>query len=104
MTPPLRITLSVPRLSLAPGGGESLTVTIVNASQVVEHYAVSVLGLPPGASAVAEPAVTKLRPNETGTVTIRVTLPTAPAPRAGETVLGVRASSPYRPEVSRAEE
>jgi hypothetical protein len=75
-----------------------------NASDIVEHYGVELLGLPDGATVRAEPEVAKLRPTESATLTVRVTLPVQPPPPAGTYVVGALVRSPYRHDVSRCVE
>jgi hypothetical protein len=100
----LRVTVAPDRLDAASGESFDLAVTVRNTSDIVEHYAIDVLGLPPGANAVADPEVTKLRPGETGAATVRLTLQQDPPTPAGYYILGVLAHSRYREEVSRCEE
>jgi hypothetical protein len=100
----LRVTVAPDRLDAASGESFDLAVTVRNTSDIVEHYAIDVLGLPPGANAVADPEVTKLRPGETGSATVRLTLQQDPPTPAGYYILGVLAHSRYREEVSRCEE
>ncbi len=104
MVLPLRVTVSPEHAEAAPGESLTLTVTVRNASDIVEHYGVEIIGLPDGATARANPDVTKLRPGETGTVTVQLTLPDKPPAAAGDYVLGVLARSRYRDDVSRCVE
>jgi hypothetical protein len=104
MVLPLRVTVSPEHAEAAPGESLTLTVTVRNASDIVEHYGVEVLGLPDGATARANPDVTKLRPGESGTVTVQLTIPDKPPAAAGDYVLGVLARSRYRDDVSRCVE
>src|SRR4051812_9372079 len=62
------------------------------------------IGLPDGATVRAEPEVAKLRPAESATLTVRVTLPVQPPPPAGTYVVGALVRSPYRHDVSRCVE
>jgi len=66
------------RADAAPGDNLQFDVTVRNASDIVEHYGVEMLGLPEGATVRTEPDVAKLRPAETGTLTVRVGLPVQP--------------------------
>ena len=104
MTLPLRVTVVPERADAAPGDALSFDVTVRNAGDVVEHYGVELLGLPDGATVRTEPEVAKLRPAESGTVTVRVDLPTRPPPPAGTYVLGALVRSRYRHDVSRCVE
>src|SRR5690348_3380543 len=62
------------------------------------------LGLPEGSTVRTEPDVAKLRPAETGTLTVRVGLPVQPPAPAGTYVLGALVRSKYRHDVSRCVE
>src|SRR5688572_30871748 len=62
------------------------------------------LGLPEGATVRTEPDVAKLRPAESGTLTVRVVLPVQPPAPAGTYVLGALVRSPYLHDVSRCGE
>ena len=104
MTLPLRVNVAPERAEAAPGDNLQFDVTVRNASDIVEHYGVEMLGLPDGATVRTEPEVAKLRPAETGTLTVRVTLPVQPPPPAGTYVVGALVRSPYRHDVSRCVE
>ena len=104
MTLPLRVTVAPERADAAPGGNLTFDVTVRNASDIVEHYGVELLGLPDGATVRTEPDVAKLRPAESGTVTVRVTLPVQPPAPAGTYVLGALVRSTHRQDVSRCVE
>ncbi|GAB1641038.1 hypothetical protein [Krasilnikovia sp. MM14-A1259] len=104
MTLPLRVTVAPERADAAPGDALTFDVTVRNASDIVEHYALELLGLPEGATVRTEPEVAKLRPSETGTLTVRVTLPVQPPAPAGTYVLGALVKSRYRDDVSRCVE
>jgi hypothetical protein len=104
VTLPLRVTVAPERADAAPGDNLQFDVTVRNASDIVEHYAVEMLGLPDGATVRAEPDVAKLRPAETGTLTVRVGLPVQPPAPAGTYVVGALVRSKYRHDVSRCVE
>ena len=104
MTLPLRVTVAPERADAAPGDNLTFDVTVRNAGDIVEHYGVEMLGLPDGATVRTEPDVAKLRPAETATLTVRVTLPVQPPAPAGTYVVGALVQSKYRPEVSRCVE
>jgi hypothetical protein len=98
------VSLEPARVALKPGDvPATIAVTIMNTSEITEHYAVSVVGLPEGAT-IGAPPVSKLNPGQTGTVELQIGLAAERPPNRGVHVLGVRVRSPYRPEVSRAEE
>ena len=104
MTLPLRVNVAPERAEASPGDNLQFDVTVRNASDIVEHYGVEMVGLPDGATVRAEPEVAKLRPAESATLTVRVTLPVQPPPPAGTYVVGALVRSPYRHDVSRCVE
>jgi hypothetical protein len=104
VTLPLRVTVAPERADAAPGDNLQFDVTVRNASDIVEHYGVEMLGLPEGSTVRTEPDVAKLRPAETGTLTVRVGLPVQPPAPAGTYVLGALVRSKYRHDVSRCVE
>jgi hypothetical protein len=104
VTLPLRVTVAPERADAAPGDNIQFDVTVRNASDIVEHYGVELLGLPEGATVRTEPDVAKLRPAESGTLTVRVGLPVQPPAPAGTYVLGALVRSKYRHDVSRCVE
>jgi hypothetical protein len=104
VTLPLRVNVAPERADAAPGDNLQFDVTVRNASDIVEHYGVEMLGLPDGATVRAEPEVAKLRPAESGTLTVRVTLPVKPPAPAGTYVVGALVRSKYRHDVSRCVE
>lgn len=104
MAVPVRVTVSPERVSAASGDSPSVTVTIRNTSDIVDHYEIGVTGLPEGGGFRAEPDVTKLRPGESGEVTVHIVVAADPPAPAGEHTLGVVVRSRYRPDVSRCEE
>ena len=104
MTLPLRVTVAPERADAAPGDNLQFDLTVRNASDIVEHYAVEMLGLPDGATVRTEPDVAKLRPAETGTLTVKVALPVQPPAPAGTYVVGALVRSKYRHDVSRCVE
>lgn len=104
MATALKVTVSPERISLRPGESADVELTIQNASQVVEHFAASVVGLPSNELFSCEPDVVKLRPKEVGTLRLRVDVPERGGMVAGPYTLGVVVKSPYSQEVSRCEE
>ena len=104
MTLPLRVTVAPERADASPGDALTFDVTVRNASDIVEHYGIEFLGLPDGSQVRAEPDVAKLRPSESGTLTVRITLPVQPPAPAGTYVLGALVQSKYRQDVSRCVE
>jgi hypothetical protein len=101
---PLRVSVTPDRLDASPGEALTVEVAVRNTSDIVEHYVIDLLGLPPGATARPEPEVTKLRPGESGAATVRLAIPQQPPAPAGHYPLGVLVRSRYREDVSRCED
>ena len=91
-------------ITVAPGEEATVVVTVANASDTVEHYAVRLAGLPEGSTARVDPEVTKLHPGRSGDVVVTIAADAGEPPPAGRAVVGVVAGSPYRPDVLRATE
>ncbi|GIM93900.1 COG1470 family protein [Paractinoplanes toevensis] len=104
MTLPLRVNVAPERADASPGDNLQFDVTVRNASDIVEHYGVELLGLPDGATVRTEPEVAKLRPAESGTLIVKVNLPVQPPAPAGTYVVGALVRSKYRHDVSRCVE
>jgi hypothetical protein len=100
----LKVTVSPERISLPPGESADVELTIQNASQVVEHFAATVVGLPSNDLWSCEPEVVKLRPREVGTLRLKIEVPERGGLVAGPYTLGLVVKSPYSQEVSRCEE
>jgi hypothetical protein len=96
-------TLSEAGLVAEPGQETSCSVTIRNAGQVVDQFAVDVVGDASG-WATAEPATVNLMPGETGTVTVRFAPPRTSDVAAGLIPFGVRVFSSEDPAGSVVEE
>jgi hypothetical protein len=96
-------TLSEAGLVAEPGQETSCSVTIRNAGQVVDQFAVDVVGDASG-WATAEPATVNLMPGETGTVTVRFAPPRTSDVPAGLIPFGVRVFSSEDPAGSVVEE
>jgi hypothetical protein len=88
----LRVELSSSAVDLEPGAPVSLTVRIVNTSQIVERYAVTVVG-PAERWSTVVPAELPLMPDTEGTVEVTMTAPAEHAPPAGTAVVGIKVSS-----------
>jgi len=102
---PLTVDLGTTSVRLKPGGSADVSVTIRNISQVVQHYEVIVVGLPADQLWHTDVPVTKLRPGETGIVTLTLALPDGFPILGGDYLLGVLVRSPYDPaSVCRSEE
>nr|WP_042193257.1 hypothetical protein [Kibdelosporangium sp. MJ126-NF4]CEL20668.1 serine/threonine protein kinase [Kibdelosporangium sp. MJ126-NF4]CTQ89580.1 serine/threonine protein kinase [Kibdelosporangium sp. MJ126-NF4] len=100
----MKVTVTPERLSLGPGESADVEVTVQNASQVVEHFAAQVVGLPSPDLIRCEPDVVKLRPKEVGTLRMQISVPERGGMVAGPYTLGLVVKSPYSQEVSRCEE
>ena len=92
------------RVTVRPGEGTEVEVTIQNTGRSVEHYDTTVVGLPRDDLYGCVPPTVKLRPGESGTVTVNLRVPERPAPDAGLYTLGILVRSPYQKRVSRCEE
>jgi|GEM_PF-6112158 len=106
MTPPyfpLTVDLSAATLKVEPGGQASVVVGIRNVGQVVQHYEAGVVGLP-SELWNRDVEVIKLRPGESGSITLTVRVPASGPLRGGTYHLAVLVRSPYQPEVSRSED
>jgi hypothetical protein len=104
MAVPLRVGVTPDRADAQPGEALAVEVSVRNTSDVVEHYGLELLGLPDHTGARVEPDVIKLRPGESGTAAVRITLGTDPPATAGAYTVGVLVRSRYRTEISRCEE
>jgi hypothetical protein len=104
MATALKVTVVPERISLRPGESADVELTVQNASQVVEHFAATVVGLPSNDLFSCEPEVVKLRPREVGTLRVKVQVPERGGLVAGPYTLGLVVKSPYSQEVSRCEE
>ena len=96
-------TLSEAGLVAEPGQETSCSVTIRNAGQVVDQFAIDVVGDTSG-WATAEPATVNLMPGETATVTVRFAPPRSSDVPAGVIPFGVRVFSSEDPAGSVVEE
>jgi hypothetical protein len=101
---PVKVTVAPERIGVRPGESADVEVTIQNGTAVVEHFGASVVGLPRDDFFQVEPPVVKLRPRETGTVRVRISVPERGGMPAGPYTLGLLVRSPYQREVSRCEE
>ena len=99
-----KVTVTPDRLTVRPGEPASVEVVIQNTSKAVEHYNTSVVGLPGDKVYECDPSTVKLRPGESGTVSVTFSVPEHPAPDAGLYTLGVLVQAPYQRRVSRCEE
>jgi hypothetical protein len=104
MAVPLRVGVTPDRADTQPGEALAVEVSVRNTSDVVEHYGLELLGLPEHTGARIEPDVIKLRPGESGTAAVRITLGLDPPATAGMYTVGVLVRSRYRAEISRCEE
>src|SRR5438552_3801286 len=63
------------RVTVRPGEGTEVEVTIQNTGRSVEHYDTTVVGLPRDDLYGCVPPTVKLRPGESGTVTVNLRVP-----------------------------
>jgi len=103
MATALKVTVAPERISLRPGESADVELTIQNASQVVEHFSATVVGLPSTDLFTCEPDVVKLRPREVGTLRMQISVPERGGLWPGPYTLGLVVKSPYSQEVSRCE-
>jgi hypothetical protein len=89
--------LDIPAVTVVPGETAMTTVTVRNDSDIVEAYALEVVG-DCASWATVEPARVSLYPGTSETVTIRLAPPRSPEIRAGEVALGVRVLPAEHPE------
>ena len=99
---PLTVAVTPNAVQVKPGGTAQISVDVTNVSDIVQHYQVTIVGLPSDDYWASEPAVTKLRPGESGTIGVRINLPEKGGVLGGRTDLGVLVTSPYQPDVSRS--
>ncbi|MFJ8743709.1 hydrolytic protein [Embleya sp. NPDC127516] len=95
MTTPAEI--EIPPVTVSPGGEATTTLTVRNDSDIVEAYALEVVG-DCAAWSTVEPARVSLYPGTSEEVTIRLAPPRSPEVRAGEIPLGVRVLPAEHPE------
>jgi uncharacterized membrane protein len=100
----LTVAATPAALKLKPGGTASVDVAIVNVSDIIEHYDVTIVGLPPEYLTSTDSAGPKLKPRQSATVRLTIALPAKGGIPGGHYVLGVLVSSKYTPEVRRAAE
>jgi hypothetical protein len=92
----IRVVLDAETLVLTPGVPAAVQVTVANGGATVDHFVLSVEGVPDG-WVRAPAAPTQLNPGERTTVVLHVALPRAPGSRAGQYPIVVRARSHDRP-------
>lgn len=85
----LRVQVEPTGLEIAPGATGTVRARVVNGSDVIEEYAVDVVGADP-AWVHAEPQRVSLLPGKDATVEVGLTLPAEHPPPAGTRVLGIR--------------
>ena len=89
------IFIETSRLSVEPGNSAILTLTLINQGQVVDHFRVTVDGIPP--SWVAEAQMVQLMPGAMQTVNLTIQPQKSPRSRAGEYALTIKAASQDAP-------
>lgn len=100
----LTVELSTTVIKLRPGESSTFDVAIRNTGDVVEHFEVRFLGLPGDAIAELPSQPTKLRPRDSGGVSVTVALPPASSVHAGAYRVGVKVQSTVHAAVSRTAE
>jgi P pilus assembly chaperone PapD len=101
---PPRVAIEPTRLTLAPGSAAEVQVSVRNASRTIEFYRTTLVGLPSDDLYRCDPPLVKLRPGESGTTTVRITLPERSGLDAGQYTFGVLVRSPHQDTMSRCEE
>lgn len=104
MTFDLTVASKPSALTLGPGAAGSVDVTIVNVSDIIEHYDVTIVGLPPEYITSSEPGGPKLKPRQSATVRLTVTLPRRNGIPGGHYALGILVASKYTADVRRSSE
>lgn len=89
------IFIETSRLSVNPGSSAILTLTLINQGAVVDHFRVTVDGVPP--SWVTEAPAVQLMPGAMQTVNLTIQPQKSPRSRAGEYTLTVKATSQDAP-------
>ncbi|THA73300.1 hydrolytic protein [Streptomyces sp. A0642] len=87
----------MPTVTVSPGAEATTTLTVRNDGDIVEAYALDVVG-DCAAWATVEPARVSLYPGTSETVTVRLTPPRSHEVKAGEVPLGVRVLPTEHPE------
>jgi hypothetical protein len=99
---PLNVEVTPKSLQLKPGASGVLQVKITNVGDIVQHYQVTIVGLPSDEYWSTEPAVTKLKPQESAVIRVDITLPEKGGVVGQRYDLGVLVTSPYDANVSRS--
>ncbi|MFF3641064.1 hydrolytic protein [Streptomyces sp. NPDC002564] len=89
--------LEIPTVTVAPGGEATTRLTVRNTSDIVEAYALEVVG-DCAAWTTVEPPRVSLYPGTAQEVTVRLAPPRAPEIRAGQVPLGIRVLPAEHPE------
>ncbi|MET8578538.1 hydrolytic protein [Streptomyces sp. NPDC005012] len=92
--------LDIPEVTVVPGDTATTSLTVRNDSDIVEAYALEVVG-DCAAWTTVEPARVSLYPGTSETVTVRLAPPRSPEVRAGEMPLGVRVLPAEHPDAVR---
>ncbi|MBD0742312.1 hydrolytic protein [Streptomyces sp. CBMA152] len=93
----------MPPVTVTPGGEATTTLTVRNDSDIVEAYALDIVG-DCAAWSTVEPARVSLYPGTSESVTVHLAPPRSPDVRAGDIPLGVRVLPVEHPELVRVPE
>ncbi|MEU6595327.1 hypothetical protein ABZ923_40075 [Streptomyces sp. NPDC046881] len=104
MTSTLTVAVAPAEITVRPGECADVSVTVVNTGTLVSHYETTVVGLPDAEHFRAEPPQVELNPKQTGTVSVRISVPAQGEPFAGRHVLGVLVRAIGDQPASRCEE
>jgi hypothetical protein len=86
------VSLSPQQLSVAPGEGVTGTISLLNQSPNVDHYALSITGIP-NSWITSLPTNVQLMPGEQTDIPLSLLIPRSPQSRAGQHPLVLRVSS-----------
>lgn len=102
--PPPRITITPEVVSLEPGVPVTITAEVFNASEIVEEFAIDIVGAEQRFATTIEPREIDLFPGRSSTVDVTVDVRTLYSASAGLHKIGVRAVPATSPSSSRVEE
>ncbi len=101
---PPRITITPPLEALEPGTPVTLTAEVFNASEIVEEFAIDVVGAEGRFRTTVSPGELDLFPGTAGSVEVTVDVRTLYSAAAGSHKIGIRAIPATSPESSRVDE
>ncbi|MCP3993669.1 MAG: PASTA domain-containing protein [bacterium] len=99
----VRVSVEPARVEVGLGAAVSVEVRVFNASEIVDHFAVSALGVDPAWVSV-DVETAQLEPGAEAMLTLSIALPETAHLVAGEHVVGIRVASLSNPAESAVEE